>query len=180
MKKFLLVAVLLFTLVPLKVSFAQEQPAVAGYTMGSFWVEDDLAEDSWGAGAKIGVIVPLDAGRGLSLRIGYGQVHFGPADPVHVLEPSALLSWYAGKKWDFYVHFGAETYVEGGEGMSGTDLVAGFGASRVVWTDSDPSWAIPAQLSLFGEVVFAEADEQPTGSYAQINIGATFTKPQKE
>ena len=152
------------------------QAQMTGYTMGSFWVEDGLDKETWGAGMKVGIITPLDSDKGLSLRVGYSKIHFGPSEPIDVFEPSALMSWYVGKKWDIYALVGAEAYIKGGEGMSGTDFIMGLGGSRIIWTDSDSKLPIPAQAKIFAEIILADADEQPTGSYAQVNIGFSFTK----
>jgi len=177
MKVFLLL--LMLAVVPISVSAQNDVAPISGVVMGSGFVEDNLDGSTWGGGLKFGFQTSLDADRSLSLRTMYNRFEFGPAERSGEAFTIAVLSqWWLGKKWSLYIMPGTENYVGDGD-FSGTDWFGGIGFTRLIWTDGAEGWSIPAQAKVFAEVVFVDADAQPTGNYFQMNIGLLFSKPVK-
>lgn len=177
MRKILILAALL--LLPFSISLkAGEHAPLKGVLMGTMTVNDNFDADTWSGGFKIGTLVSIDSEKGMFLRTMFTRSSYGPSeDDIESISISVLSEWYLGKKFGFYATFGGDTYVSGD--FSGTDPFLGFGLTKPVWTDSDASFKIPAQIDLFFELNFQDGAGQPTGGYNQVNFGLIFSKPVK-
>ena len=152
---------------------AEERAPLYGVMAGSIIGVDDFAEVS--GGFQVGTCVSLDGGKGLLLRTLYTKAQWGDLD-FQSISVAPMLTWYAGKKWDFYVVFGREMWEADGE--SGGDTFAGFGTSRRIYTGSSRSYLVPFTVDAF--VDFVSDDIGPYGNAHQITIGIQFSKPIKK
>lgn len=141
----------------------------AGVLFGTVWTDDGF-ENAHG-GIKLGVQTVLDRGKGLWLRTIYTYYNFDP-DPIQSLQTSGMLDWYVGKKWKVWFQTGVDTYLAGEN--TGVDLFGGFGLSRRMMTFENIDQSIPANVDMFAELSFTDADEQQTGNFMQVNIGIVF------
>jgi hypothetical protein len=133
---------------------------------------------SFGGGFKIGGQMTVNEAKDEWVRVIYAQFNVG-ADPIQALELSALQDYYVGSKWKLYLMLAGTTYIGGDN--NGTDFSAGFGLSRRVWTAKDASAThIPFGVDLYGEMIFTEGSGQPSGSFAQINLGIKLNKASKK
>ena len=173
MKKFLtilLIALILPVSCILKAEELKQSPTQAVF-MGSGWNDNSFSE-SMDFGLKAGLQTALDEDKGIWIRVLYSQWQLRPSQTTQAFTTSILTDWYVGKKWTYYMDFGGESYVDGP--LTGTDLFAGMGVTRRIWTDSRPGYDIPAHVDLFGEIKFADGSGQVTGSYVQLNVGVKF------
>jgi len=141
----------------------------AGVLFGTVWTDDGF--DNTRGGVKFGAQTVLDHDKGLWLRTIYSQYNFDP-EPMRTLQTAAMLDWYVGKRWKAWFLTGVDSYLAGDN--SGADLFGGFGLSRRMLTFNNVDRVIPANLDLFAEFSFTDADEQQTGNFMQVNIGVVF------
>lgn len=153
-------------------AYAQEPtPGFAGVISGSALAADNFS--SWGGGLQIGTEFSIDADRWLSIRTLYTKWNFGEPK-LQAVQITGILTWYAGKKWGFYALAGADEWI-GGE-QTGTDFLLGFGTNRQVYKAGGDEWAVPFTVEVFGEMIFSNTDS-PISNFAQLNLGAKFTRP---
>lgn len=171
MKKVLLILLVALILPVLLQAQELKQSPTQAVFMGSAWNDNSFSAQT-DFGLKAGLQTALDQGKGIWIRVLYAQWQLRPSQTTQAFTTSILTDWYIGKKWTFYIDFGGESYVDGP--LTGTDLFAGVGTTRRVWTDNRPGYDIPAHLDLFGEIKFADGSGQITGSYVQINMGIKF------
>lgn len=176
-KSLVLIIVLLCLLAwPILSPVAEElkESPLQAVLMGSGWTDNNFSEGLSG-GITAGIQTSLDADRGLWLRVLYSRYNFGPSEAGESISISALMDWYLGKKWKFYLDFGPEFNVAGP--LSGTDYFTSVGASRRLWTSDDPNLITQAHLDGFLEISFNDGSEQTSGNYLQLNIGLKFGRP---
>lgn len=174
MKKLLILTCLIALALPM-VSQAQttklQETGTSLILMNSVFTDSKLKDFS--GGIKIGTILPLDKDKGLFLRTCYSRFNFGPNNQMSSVEVTALSDWYIGHLWKLYALMGGNAYTGGDN--NGTDLIAGIGLSRRIWTEP-LSTGIPAGLDLYGEISFTDATGQTIESFAQLNFGVKFNK----
>jgi hypothetical protein len=172
MKKLLILFVfIVWVMSPIVVS-AQERAPFYGVMAGSMIGVNDFAETS--GGVQIGTVVSLDTDKGLLLRTLYTKAQWGDMD-FQSVSVAPMLTWYAGKKWDFYVVFGREMWQA--EDESGGDTFAGFGTSRRIYTGTSEDYVVPFTVDAF--IDFVSDDMGPYGNANQITLGFQFSKPIK-
>lgn len=191
MKRLTIITLAVLLLLPLSMKAQQlEESSTQLVLMGSAWNDDNLVR-GFDAGFKLGVQTSLDAGKGLWLRATYAEWNLtdvdrsllseeepDPAANARSMGLSVLMDWAIGKKWKFYVPLGAEVYVDGP--LTGTDLFAGVGASRRIWTfEKTAGVTIPAHFDGFVDLTFADGSGQFAGNYIQVNLGIKIGKPVK-
>lgn len=164
--KRLLLTLLALTVLPFTVGFAQ--PTVCAF--GTVQTSDGFK--SVDGGLRLGIITPLDFDRGLFLRIVGGRVNFGDND-ITTIQPTAMMNWSLGKKWDLWVTGGVDLYINDSPN-EGSDFVGGLGASRVFYASKDGP-----TFRGWGELSLTDATNQSTGKYGQLNVGITITPPKK-
>lgn len=169
--KRLLLTLLVLTMLPISVTFAQTEGNMAGLLYGSVWTEDNF--DNTHGGLKLGMQTAIDQEKGVWLRVVYSQYNFDP-EPIQTLGISGIFQWYAGKKVNFWFVTGTEAYMDGVN--DGADLFTGLGFSRSIWTVNNSDWAIAPKVSMFGEVTFTDAGGQSTGNFVQFNLGLSFNR----
>ena len=143
-----------------------------GVVSGSVITSNNFGDVS--GGYRVGILVPIDDGRGLSMRTLYTKAQWGD-DRLESMQVAGLLSWYAGKKWDFYVVVGRDAWLSGDE--KGSDWIGGFGATRRIYTDRDPKYLIPFTIDVFFD--YSSDDTDGEGNVNQINFGLQFSRPVK-
>jgi hypothetical protein len=166
MKQFLILSLLLIAAVTATPSQAE---GLVGCLFGTVQTFDDFKHTD--GGARLGFITPFDADRGMYLRVVAGRVDIGEGTDMKTIQPTVMMKWYLGKKYDFWWTIGGDVYVDGPN--TGADAMTGFGASRAIKTFTNGT-GDEAQLSGFLEVSITEAGGSETGSYAQLNLGITF------
>ena len=184
MKKILLALIILVMAMPVMAQDVEMSP-LTGVVMGSAYYDvdgvfNDGSDSRWGGGAKVGFLVDLGGDRGLYLRTVYNKITVGNSQSTQSMQVAMLIDWYVGKKWSFYINAGGENYLGGGD-YTGTDPFAGVGFSRIIWSNDDPSWQFQPVVKMFAEVLMTDSEDiSPTGNYAQLNVGFTFSKPLKK
>lgn len=176
MKRYLILAVLVFALLPIQVSLAQglvESP-VQGILAFSGWSDDGIS-DGFNGGVIVGLQVPIASQRGMHLRVGYKQWNIRPQGTNKGFGVSVLSDWYLGKQLTFYVMPGADTHIEGP--LEGTDFFFGAGASRRLWTSNEDYYTTQAHLDVFAEIILDDGSGQFSGNYIQLNVGIKFGRP---
>lgn len=143
---------------------------VAGTVIGSNNFQDVSG------GLQVGTSVSIDSDKGLMLRTLYTKAHWGKVD-FQSVRFAPLLSWYAGKRWEFYVLLGGDAWQA--EGESGTDYFVGFGTSRRIYTGETSGYAVPFVVD-----AFVDYTSDNTGSVyenvGQLTFGLQFSKPVKK
>lgn len=173
MKRFALALIILLAL-PISATFAIERAPFYGVIAGSMVGVNDFATTS--GGLQIGTMVSIDDGKGLSLRTLYTKAKWGDLD-FEAYRFAPMLSWYAGKNWDFYVLLGGTAYQI--EGETGGDYFVGFGTSRRLYTAKGDEWAVP--FTVDGFLDFTTDDMGGVyDNVAQITLGIQFSKPIKK
>ncbi|MDF1546119.1 MAG: hypothetical protein P1R58_13580 [bacterium] len=161
---------ILLTLLLAGLTFSSTQAAgLTGCLFGTVQTFDDFKHTD--GGARIGFVTPFDSDRGMYLRVVAGQVYVGEDDKMQTFQPTMMVKWYLGKKYDFWWTVGGDVYVDGPN--EGADAMTGFGASRAIKTFDNGAGTL-AQLSAFLEVSVTDGAASSTGSYGQINLGITF------
>lgn len=169
----LIAFVLVLTLLPVSITFAQQSP-LSAVVMGSATVQNvDGSSTRWSGGLQVGFETPIDQSAGLSGRVLYTKWQFG--DPtLETIRTSAKWRWYVGPKLGFYLLAGGDAWI-GGE-QSGLDLMTGCGMDWRVYTAKGDEWLVPFSISVLFEVVFADA-ENPLNNTGQLNLGLSFARP---
>ena len=152
---------------------AQERASLYGVMAGSVLGVDDFAEIS--GGAQLGTSVSLDSDKGLFLRTLYTKASWGDLD-FESISIAPMLTWYAGKRWDFYVVFGRAMWEADGE--TGGDTFAGLGTSRRIYTGASEGYAVPFTVDAF--IDFTSDNIGPYGDAHQVTLGFQFSKPVKK
>ncbi len=172
MHRLLMAVLVLAFLMATSVCFGQatlQEGDFAGVLFGTVWTDDGF--ENAHVGLKIGAQTVLDHDKGLWLRTIYTQYNFDP-EPLRTLQTAAMLDWYVGKKWKVWFLTGVDSYLAGEN--TGADLFGGFGLSRRMATFQNVDRSIPANVDMFAELSFTDADEQRTGNFMQVNIGVVF------
>ena len=163
---------LMLALIPAGATFAQEpNQAFSGVISGSALTNDSW--DHWGGGLQVGTEVSIDGGKSLSLRTLYTKWNFGDPE-LQAVQATAILSWYAGKRWEFYSLMGADAWIDSQQ--EGVDFLTGVGMSRQVYKAGGDEWLVPFITDVFGEIIFADVNV-PSGNLVQLNFGVKFTRP---
>lgn len=152
---------------------AQESTPFYGIVSGSGVTDAHFG--TWKGGLQLGTAIPLDAGKGLVLRTLYTKATFGDAE-MEMVRISPLLSWYAGKKWTFYVILGGDAPLN--DNTDGAYFV-GLGAGRRIFTGNTIDWLVPFTIDAFIDLTTSDV-QGTTSDINQINFGFQFSKPIKK
>jgi hypothetical protein len=149
-----------------------QNASLYGVVAGSGTTNHDFS--SWKGGVQFGLAIPLDSDKGLTLRTLYTKAEFGDEN-LQSIRIAPLLSWYAGKKWNFYVALGGDAPLT--DSTMGAYFY-GVGVGRRVLTGDVTNWIIPFTVDVFAD--FTSADPNGNGSNInQFNLGFQFSKPVK-
>lgn len=170
-KLFLILAVLI--LLPIHVSWGQAEapndPPYAIVTMAAGGASSGFGE--WSGGFLSGCEFSVAKGGDVTLRVAYGQFNWRPDSPLRILQPTTLLKFDVGKKWEVYLVTGGDLYVDGQN--TGAAFLGGFGGSRTILTYQNEKGNF-GYFDLAGEMTITGAGDKSTGSYWQLKLGAVF------
>lgn len=172
MKRFCLILAIL-CLLPFGLKAEEKAPfylVMAGSVVGA----DDFQNVS--GALQIGTSISVDADKGLMLRTLYTKAHWGKVD-FQAVRFAPLLSWYAGKRWDFYVIGGGEAWQA--ESESGTNFFVGLGATRRIYTSTTAGYTVPFMIDFFADFT-SDNTGSPYENISQITFGLQFSKPVKK
>ena len=167
-----LLTALVVTMVMSGVAGAEDRPALYGEISFSGVTDSDFRNLS--GGWHTGLVIPIDSDRGLMMRTLYTKAQWGDL-ALESMQVSGLLSWYAGKSWDFYILVGREAWMTGD--MSGSDWLGGLGVSRRIYTADGDEWAVPFTIDA---CIDFSSDDTPDGAISRINVSFRFSKPVKK
>jgi len=171
-KKFCLILAIL-CLLPISMK-AEEKAPLYGVMAGTVLGVNNFEHIS--GAIQTGFTVSVDAQKGLMFRTLYTKAHWGKVD-FQSIRFAPLLSWYAGKKWEFYIIAGGEGWQA--EGETGTNLFLGVGTWHRIYTGSTDDWVVPFVVDAFVDYT-SDNTGTPYENVNQLTFGFQFSKPIKK
>ncbi len=171
--KVFIFTVLVVLLAPFGLTHAQERAPFYGVVAGTMIGVNDFGDIS--GGFQTGMMVSIDASRGLMLRTLYTKAQWGDVRFSSV-RIAPLLTWYAGHQWEFYVVAGGDRWTT--DSLHGGDYFVGLGLSRRLYTSTHSDYVVPFTIDAFMD--FASESVSPFDNTTQIVFGLQFSKPIKK